>query len=207
MAGPRTIPAADQLADDVARLLADIRGGDTSAIQRLFPIVYDQLKRVARSQRRSWVDADSLNTTALVHEAYVKLAHGRENDWRDRAHFLAVAAMAMRSILVDHARKRRTAKGGGGRTPVELAKVEALVAAAPMDGLDDVELMLALDAALARLGELSERQSRIVECRFFSGMSIQETADALDISPASVKRGWALAQAWLHRELTRGSAP
>jgi RNA polymerase sigma factor (TIGR02999 family) len=181
-----------------------MRSGDALATQRLFPLVYDELKRVAQIQRRTWNDADTLNTTALVHEAYVKLVGGRETSWRDRAHFLGVAAMAMRSILVDHARRRRTAKGGGGRAFMDLAKVDALIGAAP-SAADNAELVLALDTALARLGELSERQARIVECRFFGGMSIQETADALDISPASVKRGWSLAQAWLYRELSEVS--
>jgi len=204
VARPRTLLPADSPGADVGQLLADMRGGDASAIQRLVPLVYDELKRIARAQRRAWADADTLNTTALVHEAYMKLARGRENDWRDRAHFLAVAAMAMRSILVDHARRRHTAKYGGGRAAVDVAKVEALVGTPPLAANKDLDLMLALDTALARLAELSERQSRIVECRFFGGMSIHETADALAISPASVKRGWALAQAWLYRELAEG---
>ena len=206
MARPRTLLPADSPGADVGQLLADMRGGDASAIQRLVPLVYDELKRIARAQRRAWPDADTLNTTALVHEAYMKLARGRENDWRDRAHFLAVAAMAMRSILVDHARSRGTAKRGGQQPLVDLAKVDAVVGAGALAAGEDAELVLALDAALVRLGELSERQARIVECRFFGGLSIQETADALGISPASVKRGWSLAQAWLCRELRETSA-
>jgi len=206
VARPRTLLPADSPGADVGQLLADMRGGDASAIQRLVPLVYDELKRIARAQRRAWADADTLNTTALVHEAYMKLARGRENDWRDRAHFLAVAAMAMRSILVDHARGRGTAKRGGRQPLVDLAKVDAVVGAGALDAGEDAELVLALDAALVRLGELSERQARIVECRFFGGLSIQETADALGISPASVKRGWSLAQAWLCRELRETSA-
>ena len=191
---------------DVSSLLADMRRGDALAIQRLFPLVYEELKRIARMQRRTWLDADTLNTTALVHELYVKLVRGREPDWRDRAHFLAVAAMAMRSILVDHARGRGTAKRGGQQPSVDLAKVDAVVGAGALAAGEDAELVLALDAALVRLGKLSERQARIVECRFFGGLSIQETADALGISPASVKRGWSLAQAWLCRELRETSA-
>src|SRR5687768_2411748 len=100
---------------DVDRLLGELRAGDSSAVERLFPLVYDELKRIARLQRRTWIDAETLNTTALVHEAYMKLAGGRERDWRDRAHFLAVAATAMRSILVDHARRRARTKRGSGR--------------------------------------------------------------------------------------------
>jgi RNA polymerase sigma factor (TIGR02999 family) len=202
MTAPHTLLPTDTQASDDNALLADVRRGDASAIQRLIPLVYEELKRIARIQRRAWTDADTLNTTALVHEAYVKLARGRENDWQDRAHFLSVAAMAMRSILVDHARRRRTAKCGGGQAAVDLARVDAVIGAAPLAADEDIELVLALDAALARLGELSERQRRIVECRFFGGMSIEETAGALAISPASVKRGWALAQAWLYRELS-----
>jgi RNA polymerase sigma factor (TIGR02999 family) len=205
MVAPQALTPTDPQVSDVSGLLAQIRRGDASAIQQLFPLVYAELKRVARIQRRTWADADTLNTTALVHEAYVKLARGRENDWQDRAHFLAVAAMAMRSILVDHARRRQTAKGGGGRATVQLDRVDALIGGAPLAADGDVELVLALDTALARLGALSERQSQIVECRFFGGMSIQETAEALGISPASVKRGWALAQAWLYRELSESS--
>jgi len=129
VARPRTLLPADSPGADVGQLLADMRGGDASAIQRLVPIVYDELKRIARAQRRAWADADTLNTTALVHELYVKLVRGREPDWRDRAHFLAVAAMAMRSILVDHARSRGTAKRGGHRSSVDLARIDAVVGA------------------------------------------------------------------------------
>ena len=206
VAEPEPLVPPNQDHSDISTLLADMRRGDALAIQRLFPLVYEELKRIARMQRRTWLDADTLNTTALVHELYVKLVRGREPDWRDRAHFLAVAAMAMRSILVDHARGRGTAKRGGHRSSIDLAKIDAVVGVGAVDAGEDAELVLALDAALQRLGELSERQSRIVECRFFGGLSIQETADALDISPASVKRGWSLAQAWLCRELGETSA-
>jgi RNA polymerase sigma factor (TIGR02999 family) len=183
-------------------LLGELRAGDPTALHRLFPLVYDELKRMARRQRRAWLDADTLDTTALVHEVYVRLVGGRERHWHDRAHFLAVAATAMRSILVDHARRRGTVKRGRGRGCVELHKVDSLlVIDAPAPEID-VEVLLALDAALQRLEAMSERQSRIVECRFFGGMSVPETGDALGISPASVKRGWAMARAWLYRELT-----
>lgn len=187
---------------DVSTLLAKRRAGDASALQRLFPLVYAELKRIAQRQRQSWLDVDTLNTTALVHEAYVKLARGREGHWRDRAHFLAVAATAMRSILVDHARTRSRAKRGSGRAPLDLAAIDGLIGAKPTDSVPDIELLLALDGALDRLSELSERQGRIVECRFFGGMSVDETAEALGISSASVKRGWAMARTWLYRELS-----
>jgi RNA polymerase sigma factor (TIGR02999 family) len=130
----------------------------------------------------------------------VKLARGREGDWRDRAHFLAVAATAMRSILVDHARGRARAKRGHGRPTRDLAALHELIAAPA--GVGDADLLLALDGALDRLATFSARQGRIVECRFYGGMSIEETAEALNISSASVKRGWAMARAWLFRELS-----
>ena len=186
---------------DVAAVLAELRAGDASAVGRLFPLVYGELKRIARVQRRTWPDSDTLNTTALVHEAYVKLARRGDGDWRDRAHFLAVAATAMRSILIDHARARTRAKRGGGRAPLELSALDGLVGDTPSGVGESVDVLLALDEALDRLAALSERQGRIVECRFFGGMSIEETAEALDLSPASVKRGWAMARAWLYREL------
>ena len=192
---------SDPHTPEVGPLLAELRAGDASAVQRLFPLVYDELKRIARVQRRTWSDEESLNTTALVHEAYVKLARAHDSDWRDRAHFLAVAATAMRSVLVDHARRRRRAKRGHGRAPLELEAVDGLIGAAAPSS-EDVELLLALDAALRRLSAISDRQARIVECRYFGGMSIEETAEALRISPASVKRGWAVARAWLYRELS-----
>jgi len=192
----------DPRTSDVTTLLAELRAGDTSAVQRLFPLVYEELKRIAQIQRQGWLDAETLNTTALVHEAYVKLARGRESDWRDRAHFLAVAATAMRSILVDHARGRSRAKRGHGRAPLELAAIDGLIGAEPTDSVRDIDVLVALDDALDRLATLSERQGRIVECRFFGGMSVDETAEALGISTASVKRGWAMARAWLYRELS-----
>ena len=200
-------PLPDVRTSDVNKLLAELRAGDRSAVERLFPLVYDELKRIARLQRRSWLEAESLNTTALVHEAYIRLARGREGDWRDRAHFLAVAATAMRTILIDHARGRSRAKRGHGRAPLDLAAVHDLIAAAPSAADGDADLLLALDAALDRLSALSERKGRIVECCFYGGMSIEDTAEALTISPASVKRGWAMARAWLYRELSAGSTP
>ena len=192
----------DPRTPNVSTLLGELRAGDTSAVQRLFPLVYEELKRIAQIQRQGWLDAETLNTTALVHETYVKLARGREGDWRDRAHFLAVAATAMRSILVDHARGRSRAKRGHGRAPLDLAAIDEVIGAEPMESIPDIDVLLALDGALDRLSELSERQGRIVECRFFGGMSVDEAAEALGISPASVKRGWAMARAWLYRELT-----
>jgi RNA polymerase sigma factor (TIGR02999 family) len=192
----------------VTRLLREARAGDGAALDRALPLVYDELRRIAGRLRRGGGSAETLNTTALVHEAYVKLAGGGPQDFRDRAHFLAVAATAMRHILIDHARARGAAKRGGGARPIELDELEAVLAGDTDTGFTDTkaDALLELDRALDRLAERSERQMRIVECRFFAGMSIPETAEALAVSPATVKRGWTMAQAWLYRELAGAGA-
>lgn len=181
-------------------LLAQARRGDPSAIRELFPLVYDQLRRIARTQRRRRT-SETLNTTALVHEAYIRLAGQARVDVRDRAHFMAVAATAMRHVLIDHARASLTAKRGGGARPVSFDEVEAALGSGPDFTEGRAMALLALDEALSRLARLSERQGRVVECRFYAGLSIPETARTLDISPATVKRDWAMAQAWLYRDL------
>ena len=183
-------------------LLAQARLGDQSAVPSLFPLVYEQLKQIARLQRRRQNES-TLNTTALVHEAFIKLAGHEEFSPRDRDHFLAIAAMAMRQILVDHARSRLAAKRGGGQAAVSLEAIEAALKCDSGFSDADSEALLALDESLARLARLSERQSRVVECRFFAGLSIEETAQALRTSPATVKRDWSMAQAWLYRDLIR----
>lgn len=143
----------------------------------------------------------SLNTTGLLHEAYVKMAAQRSPDWRDRSHFMAVACTAMRQVLIDHARRRKAQKRGGGVRNVTFDDIEKLLASSEpgADAHDDALLML--DGCLRGLAERNPRQARVVECRFFGGMTIPEAAEALDISPATVKRDWALAQAWLYREM------
>ena len=187
----------------VALLLDGVRRGDKSAMGRLFAIAYDKLREIARMQRRRQPDAETLNTTALVHEAFIKLFGSQGRDFNDRAHFMAVAATAMRQILIGHARSKSAAKRGDGQAPASFEEVElALVSEAGFIS-PTADALLALDEALERLRERSERQSRIVECRFFGGMSIEETAVALGISPATVKRDWSMAQAWLHREIQR----
>jgi RNA polymerase sigma factor (TIGR02999 family) len=181
-------------------LLGRARQGDAPAVGELFTLVYDQLKRMARMQRRQRAEL-TLNTTALVHEAFIKLAGRERLAVRDRAHFLAVAAMAMRQILLDHARRRLAGKRGGGAHSISFDDIQtALDGAAGFTELK-AEALLALDESLARLAQRSERQSRVVECRFFGGLSVEETAQALGISPATVKRDWAMAQAWLYRDL------
>jgi RNA polymerase sigma-70 factor, ECF subfamily len=164
-------------------------------MEDLLPLVYGELKRIAARELRGERPGHTLCTTALVHEAWVELAKLDRIRWQNRSHYLALAAQAMRRVLIDHAVARRALKRGGGQ-PVEpldddaMAMVEARAAE-----------LLDLDAALVRLAALDRRQADVVECRFFGGMSIEETADALGTSPATVKRQWVLARAWLNREL------
>lgn len=182
----------------VTALLQLVTHGDARAFDDLVPIVYDQLRRLAHRALRGERRDHTLNTTALAHEAYAKLAGLNRMRWQDRAHFFAVAAQAMRRILVDYAVARKAQKRGGGWHPVELDQVALL----SDDRLDEV---LSVDAALTRLGRIDSRVVRIIECRVFMGMTIDETADALELSPASVKRHWTTARAWLTRELTAGA--
>lgn len=173
--------------------------GDLQARDRLLPLVYSALRHQAARYLRRERHAHSLQPTALVHEAYLRLASGSPVAWESRTHFFAVAAQAMRRILVDHARRRAAAKRAGGRPPVTLA--EGLLSAAPAT----VEV-IALDEALDQLSAVDAQQARIVELRFFGGLSIEETADVLRISAATVKRDWSMAKAWLLRRL-RGGDP
>jgi len=193
--------------DTVSRLLLDLRAGDQDALNQLLPLVYHQLHTLAQQQRRRWTGDETLDTTALVHEAYLRLAGDSSPAWESRAHFLAVASRAMRHILVDYAKQRRRAKRGGDRDRVSLEEIEAVLESGSDPTDAGSEALIALDVALDRLEGRDPRQSRIVECRFFTGMSILETAEALGISPATVKRGWTMAQAWLHRELARSLEP
>jgi RNA polymerase sigma factor (TIGR02999 family) len=182
-------------------LLGEVRRGDPHAPGRLFSLVYDKLREIARIQRRRQATTETLNTTALVHEAFLKLFGSGGRDFKDRSHFMAVAATAMRQILIGHARQKAALKRGAGEPQATLDEVEhALLSEAGLPP-QAADALLALDRALEQLQQHSERQSRIVECRFFGGMSIEETAEALGVSPATVKRDWSMAQAWLHREL------
>jgi RNA polymerase sigma factor (TIGR02999 family) len=185
----------------VTRLLHELNAGDRRAFDALFPLVYEELRDLAARQRRRWDGDETLNPTALVHEAYLRLVHVPAPHWSGSAHFRSVAARAMRQVLLDYAKRRRAAKREGGRQRITL---DALAAGLHDGaGASDVrpDAILALDESLERLARHDPRQSRIVECRFFGGMSIDETAQALGISPATVKRGWAMAQAWLYRDL------
>jgi RNA polymerase sigma factor (TIGR02999 family) len=180
---------------EVTRLLAATAKGDRAAYDELLPLVYEELRGIAQRHLRLERPGHTLATTDLVHEAYFALVGIDRVSWVDRAHFLAVAARAMRRVLINHAVARSAQKRGGDREWTGL-DVDALPAAMPD------ELVMALDEALQRLEQRNERYGRIVECRFFAGMSIEETASALDVSPATVKRDWAMARAWLHRELS-----
>ncbi len=193
---------------NVTRLLRQISAGDREAFNALYPLVYDELRKLARSQRRRQGDTDTLDTTALVHEAYLKLADQEHPpQWQDRAHFSAVAATAMRHLRIDYARRAHAARRGGRRVRLSLEQFEHALAPTP-DGpaAEDSELLVLLDEALRKLERVSERQARIVECRFFAEMTVPDTAAALSLSTATVKRGWSMAQAWLHREMERALA-
>ena len=180
---------------EVTRLLAAMTAGDRTAFDGLFPLVYDELRAIAHRQLRGERTGHTLATTDLVHEAYFTLVGIDRVSWADRAHFLAVAARAMRRVLINRAVARGAQKRGGNQDRAAL-DVDALSAEMPD------EQMLALDEALQLLEARNERYGRIVECRFFAGMSIEETASVLCVSPATVKRDWVLARAWLHRELS-----
>lgn len=190
--------------NDITGLLQAVRRGESGALDELFPLVYEELRSLARRQRGRWHRNVTLNATALVHEAYIKLVDPGGVAPKSREHFFAVAAKAMRHILCNYARDRARLKRGGGVEHVPIDR-EMRILPAGASGDRGVEL-LALDEALERLERVSERQSRIVECRFFGGMSVEETASALGLSPATVKRDWTLARAWLYREIG-GSDP
>jgi RNA polymerase sigma factor (TIGR02999 family) len=184
----------------VTRLLDEVRRGDRAALDEVFDLLYDEIQGLAQRQRRRWGGNHTLDTTALVHEAYLKLVGQDPLDVESRAHFCALAARAIRHILCNYARLQRTQKRGGGLERVTLDDRDPPAPSAGPVG-EQAELLAALDHALERLEDLDSRQANVVECRFFGGMTVQETATALGVSPRTVKRDWAIAQAWLHREL------
>jgi len=179
---------------DVTQLLRDWRQGNRAAFDQLIPLVYDELRRLAKRHLQRQSPGHTLQTTSLVHEAYLRLIDQQNIEWQNRAHFFAVAARAMRFLLVDHARARQYAKRGGGVRQVTLDEV-AVVSPERNDDL------LALDEALSRLAALDPRKSQIVELRYFGGLSAEEAAEALGVSEITVKREWLKARAWLYREL------
>ena len=178
----------------VTELLQAHAGGDESALERLFPKVYDELRQMARGRMRHERADHTLGATELVHEAFFRLVRLDRIDWRSRAHFLAIASQAMRNVLLDHAEHRGAQKRGGGARPVTIDRVEVA------NDLPDAEV-IALCEALERLEKLDARQARVVECRFFGGLTLDETAEALGVSAATVSRDWTIARAWLHAEL------
>ena len=186
----------------ITRLLHEWRNGSQEAFDRLVPLVYTELRALASRQlSREWRH-DRLQITAIVSEAYLKLFNQREVDWQNRGHFFAIAAQLMRRILIDHARHRTRQKRGGTAVAVELDHALAM----PADAVDAVDA-LDLDRALTKLESLDPEQARIIELRFFGGLTIEETAAALSVSTATIKREWALAKGWLFRELTGGDQP
>ena len=186
----------------LTQLLESWQQGDSSAAEDLIPLVYTQLRGIAALRLRAERPGHTLQATALVHEAWLRLMQQHGAKWRNRGQFFAIAAQAMRRILVDYARARKAAKRGDGDEVLPLDDLASvLVQPSPDDEL------LALDAALEQLAALDERQSRVVELRFFGGLSVEETAEALDISPTTVKREWATARAWLFRAVKGDSMP
>ena len=183
----------------VTQLLAKVGAGNQAAFDEVFPLVYAELRRIAAREMRREKPGRTLQTTALVHEAYLRLLKDASLSFENRAHFLGIAARAMREILIEHARARTARKRGGGAVRLTL---DDLVAPVPSPSID----VLALDEALERLARLDERHARVVELRYFGGLSVEETAVALELSPATVKRAWTIARAWLYRELG-GSGP
>jgi RNA polymerase sigma-70 factor (ECF subfamily) len=184
---------------DITQLLHAWRGGDQLALQQLTPVVYQELHRMARHYMARERDGHTLQTTALINEVYLRLVKVKEVEWQDRAHFFAVSAQLMRRILTDFARSHGYQKRGGGARQVPL---DEACTASPDPGVD----LVALEQALTRLGETDERKSRVVELRFFGGLTVDETAEVLQVSGETVMRDWSVARAWLLRELDRGES-
>lgn len=182
---------------EVTQLLLDWGNGDKAALDKLVPVVYQELRRLAGYYMRRERPGHTLQTSALVNEAYMRLVDYRQMRWQSRAHFFAVAAQAMRRILVEHARKRHFAKRGGGAVQVSLDEAATVSEKQAAD-------LIALDDSLTSLEAIDPRKSRIVELRYIGGLNIEETAEVLGISPATVQREWRAAKAWLYREIKEG---
>src|SRR5262245_45386756 len=190
--------APEPATTELTPLLHAHAAGDAAALGQLLPRVYGELRRIARIRLRRERSGHTLAATDLVHEAYLKLLPVERVDWQSRAHFFAIASRAMRNVLVDHAVRRGAAKRGAGVTALALEEHDA----ASEQPLDD---LIALSEALTRLEQLDARQAQVVECRFFGGLTLEETAEALKTSPATVSRDWTFARAWLHNELAGAS--
>ena len=194
----RTAQSGEPAVGEVSTLLRAWSGGDQSALDRLTPIVYDGLRRLARRYMRRERPGHSLQTTALVNEAYMRLVDYERMQWQDRAHFFAVSAQLMRRILVEHAR-RHNLKRGGGLQHVSLDEAAVVGGDRPAD-------LVALDDAMNALARLDTRKAQVVEMRFFGGLSVEETAEVLKVSSVTVKRDWSTAKLWLYRELAGGAS-
>lgn len=186
---------------NATQFLLDMNAGDPSASAKLFPVVYNELHRLASSHMRRQRSDHTLQPTALVHEVFLRLVDQSKSNWKDRAHFMALAATAMRQILIKHARGKNTAKRGGGWRQITLDE-----AVTPPDESKTLDF-IALDDALTKLGKLSERQCRVIELRFFCGLTIAETAEALGLGSTTVEDDWHMARAWLALELSGGASP
>jgi RNA polymerase sigma-70 factor (ECF subfamily) len=186
-------------AKEVTQLLMDWRNGDQTALDKLMPLVYDELHRLAHRYMRRERPGHTLQTSALVNEAYLRLVGQREMEWQSRAHFFAIAAQVMRHLLVDYARRRKYAKRGGDRIQVTLDEVVGATSGQPAE-------IIALHEALEKLAAIDQRKSQLVELRYFGGMSVEETAEVLGVSGITVKREWLKAKAWLYREIDRGGS-
>ena len=193
------IPVQENSSTPVTQLLGRWRGGDREALDSLIPLVYDELRSIAQRYLRNERPGHTLQSTALVHEAYVRLISQDLPEWQNRAHFFAVAAQLMRQILVDHARAFRASKRGGGACNLALDEAEQNAKRVDVD-------ILALDDALKTLSAMDPQQGKVVELKFFGGLSIEDTAEVLGVSSSTVKRDWITARAWLHRELDRTGA-
>jgi RNA polymerase sigma-70 factor (ECF subfamily) len=192
-----TVPEGPCARGAVTSILAEVQSqGPKAAMERLLPLIYEELRVLARAQMRHERSGHTLQTTAIVHEAYLRLLGGQEIPWTDRKHFFCAAAQAMRHILVDHARSRGRIKRGGARVRVRLTGLD-------LGFSEDCDQILALDEALQRLEEQDARAADVVRMRFFAGLDVEETANALKVSPRTVKREWAFARAWLYDRLKR----
>jgi RNA polymerase sigma factor (TIGR02999 family) len=185
-------------ADNLTGLLLEWREGDKAALDRLMPLVYDELRRIAHRYVQRERDGHTLQTSALVNEAYLRFAGQRKVDWQNRSHFFAVTAQVMRHILIDHARRRRYVKHGGEARQVSIKDAAGM-------SLQRADELIVLEEALDELAKLDRRKSRVVELRYFGGLSLEETADVLDISLMTVRRDWRAAKAWLYRRINNDS--
>lgn len=185
----------------VTELLVELRAGKKAVVDELFDRVYTELQQRARAQRQRWKGDPSLQTTALVNEAYLKLVDQGKQSWSSRSHFFAVAAQAMRYILMNWARRKRAQKRGGDAPTLSLEELRETLGRSVAMNEETAEALVVLDEALSRLEEEHPRAARGVECRFFSGMTIEETAEALGVSERTVSRDWTVAQSWLYREM------